>query len=100
MSVMKVFDFVLRAFDTLMGVFWLFFSLLLIGPFVTRGAEGVEAKLMHIWLTGVPFEEQNCAALIQLVHRGYGGLIGMLLVTWGALELTRLMERRAKPKAR
>jgi hypothetical protein len=92
-SMMKVLDFVLRAFVTLMGVFWLFFTVLLIGQFVTHGLAGVQAKLMHIWLMSVPFEDRNCAALIEVVHRGYGGLILMLLVTWAAIELMRFVDR-------
>jgi hypothetical protein len=69
--------------------YWTLLALLLVVPFAQHGFRGVEGKLMHIKMLGVPFDERNWERTVLSVHEMWETQFLMLAFTWLAFSVHR-----------
>src|ERR1700674_6134006 len=78
-----------RLFLTFAITYWTLLTLVLVVPFTQHGLRGVEGKLMHLTMMGVPFDEWSRKKTILHIHKMWETQIFMLALTWLAFSVHR-----------
>ncbi len=74
--------------------YWTLLLGLILPPLFAHGLDGARGQLFHVWALGQLSEPWRCADSLRILHEGYTGLIFLLLLTWGTLEVKRFLRRR------
>src|ERR1700687_2253944 len=81
-----------RLFLVFAIAYWTLLTLVLVVPFIRYGLRGVEGKLMHLTMMGVPFDEWSREKTILLIHKMWETQFLMLALTWLAFSVHRRVQ--------
>lgn len=84
----------IRVLLVLVCALWALILVEVLPAFLVTGMDGVRGKLVHIWSMGKFNTPWSCQDSLQLVHEGYTDLLVFVLLSWGLLELKRLLDKR------
>jgi hypothetical protein len=80
---------VCRLFLVFAMTYWTLLVLVLVVPFAQHGLRGVEGKLMHVTMMGIPFDERSWEKTILHIHKMWETQFFMLALTWLAFSVHR-----------
>ncbi len=88
-TTLSVLPWMCRLFLAFAITYWALLILLLAVPFAQHGLRGVEGKLMHVKMMGVPFDERSWEKIILSIHEMWETQFLMLALTWLASSVHR-----------